>query len=156
MKQIKYKVLIASLVIVYLTVFIGSTFTSQSVDSTWYDSIKPSITPPNYIFPIVWNILFLLISLSIYFSWISAKNASTKKSIAILFGINLFFNMFWSFAFFSQQNPQGAFAILIALWLSILSLLILTWRINKTSTYLLVPYLVWVTFAGVLNGIIAF
>ncbi|MBU2617016.1 MAG: tryptophan-rich sensory protein [Nanoarchaeota archaeon] len=156
MKPLNYKVLIASLVIVYAIAFIGSTFTSSSVSSDWYDSIKPSITPPNFVFPIVWNILFFLIAISIYISWISAKNTSTKKSIAILFGLNLFFNVLWSFIFFSQQNPETAFFELIALWISIIALLILTYRINRTATYLLIPYALWVTFAGILNWLIAF
>jgi tryptophan-rich sensory protein len=100
--------------------------------------------------------LFFLIALSIYFSWTSTKNTSTRKSIVILFGLNLFFNALWSYIFFRLQNPVGAFFELIVLWLSIISLLILTYRLNKKSFYLLLPYFIWVTFAGILNALIAF
>jgi len=156
MKPINWKVLIASIVLVYAIAFIGSLFTSSSVNSSWYESTKTTITPPNFIFPIVWNILFFLIALSIYISWTSAKNTSTKKSIVTLFGLNLFFNVLWSFIFFGLQNPGLAFFELIALWISIGALLILTYRINHTATYFLIPYALWVTFAGILNWIIAF
>jgi len=156
MKKRNWKVLIISLVVVYSFAFIGSIFTSGNTDSPWYESIRQSITPPNWVFPIVWNVLFFLIALSIYFSWTSAKNISTKKSIAILFGLNLFFNALWSYVFFGLKNPVGAFFELIALWISIVSLLILTYRVNKRAFYLLVPYFLWVSFAGILNAVIAF
>ncbi|MFH1566170.1 MAG: TspO/MBR family protein [bacterium] len=158
MKKINWKVLIVSLVLVYTIAFLGSVFTSGSVNSDWYQTTKTSITPPNFVFPIVWNILFFLIALSIYFVWTSSKanKGSVKKSIVILFGLNLFFNLMWSIIFFGLQNPQGAFFELIALWFSIISLLILTWRVRRVSFYLLIPYFLWVSFAGVLNWVIAF
>ncbi|MFH1325517.1 MAG: TspO/MBR family protein [archaeon] len=154
--KINWKILIVSLLLVYSVAFFGSLFTSQNVNSSWYDSVKPAITPPNYVFPIVWNILFFMIALSLYFSWNSAKKKSWKKSIAIIFGINLFFNVLWSWLFFGLQNPISAFFELIALWLSIISMLVLTWRVNKISFYLLIPYFLWVSFAGILNYLIAF
>jgi len=158
MKKINWKVLITSLILVYGIAFVGSIFTTQNVNSAWYETTKTSITPPSFIFPIVWNILFFLIALSIYFAWTSkkAQKGSAKKSIAILFGLNLFFNALWSFIFFGLQNPKGAFVELIVLWLSIISLLFLTYRVEKKSFYLLIPYFLWVSFAGILNGLIAF
>ena len=158
MKKINWKVLIVLLVAVYAIAFLGSVFTSGSVNSDWYQTTKTSITPPSFVFPIVWNILFFLIALSIYFAWTSpkAKNLSTRKSIAILFGVNLFFNVLWSLIFFGLRNAQGAFFELIALWFSIVALLVLTYGVNKKSFYLLIPYFIWVTFAGVLNWMIAF
>jgi len=156
MKKINWKVLIASIVLVYAVAFIGSIFTTASVNPEWYETTKTSITPPNIVFPIVWNILFFLIALSIYISWTSAKNTSAKKSITVFFGLNLFLNALWSFIFFGQQNPEKAFFELIALWISIGILLVLTYRINRTATYLLIPYVLWVTFAGILNWMIAF
>ena len=59
-KKVKWKVLIISLIIVYAVAFIGSIFTSANTNSDWYQSIKPALTPPNFVFPIVWNILFFL------------------------------------------------------------------------------------------------
>lgn len=150
-RGINWKVLVSCLVIVYAVALVGGLFTSGNTNSDWYNSVKPTITPPGWVFPIVWNILYFLIALAIYFVWVAAKNKSTKKSIAILFGINLFFNAFWSYFFFGLQKPASAMVDLILIWISIIPLFILTWRIDKKSTWLLAPYFLWVTFAGVLN-----
>ena len=122
----------------------------------WYQSIKPSFTPPNYVFPIVWNILFFLIAISLYLAWTSAKKKEMKRKIAAVFGMNLLLNFLWSFLFFAKQNPVGAFFDLIALLITIVAMIYTTYKVNKTSAYLLVPYLLWVSFAGFLNWIIAF
>lgn len=153
--KINWKVLSVSLIAVYFVALIGGLFTSSSVNSLWYNSVKPSITPPNYVFPIVWNVLFFLIALSLYLSWISAKKKS-KKKIVFVFGLNLFLNFLWSAIFFAMQNPLLAFFELILLWLSIIAMIFTTYRINKTSSYLLIPYFLWVSFAGILNYLIAF
>jgi benzodiazapine receptor len=150
-----WKVLIVSLVAVYVVAFIGSLFTSSQTNSQWYLSVKPSITPPNFVFPIVWNILFFLIALSLFFAWTSAKKKS-KIKIALVFGINLLFNVLWSVLFFKFKKPNFAFFELILLWISILVMIFTTWKINKKSALLLIPYLLWVSFAGFLNYLIAF
>lgn len=154
-KRINWKVLIICLIVVYSIALIGSLFTSQNIDASWYESIKPSITPPNFVFPIVWNILFFLIALSLYFSWIKATKKQ-KKKIAIVFGINFILNILWSVLFFTMKNPVFSFAELLFLILSIKLMIFTTWKINRISSYLLIPYLLWVTFAGVLNYLIAF
>jgi len=148
MKKINWKTLLVSLVLVYSIAFIGSLFTS--IDNSWYESIKPSITPPSFVFPIVWNILFFLIALSLYFAWTNSKKLDKKKLI-LIFGINLILNAFWSFLYFKMQNPLYAFFDLILIWISILGMIFVTYKINKKSSYLLVPYLLWVSFAGILN-----
>lgn len=147
-RGINWKILIASLVIVYLIAFLGSIFTTKTVSSDWYSLNKPGITPPSFIFPIVWNILFFLIALSIYFSWINIKN---KKNVILLFGINLILNFLWSIFFFGMKNPLYAFIDLIFIWLSILFLVIFNWNKSRISSYLLIPYFIWVSFAGYLN-----
>lgn len=145
-----WKILLVSLIVVYLVAFVGSIFTSQNTDSEWYNSIRPSITPPNWIFPIVWNVLFFLIALSLYFAWFySNKNQKTK--IIMVFGINFILNILWSLFYFGMKNPLLAFFDLILLEFSILGMIYVTSKINKKSSYLLVPYFLWVSFAGVLN-----
>ncbi len=157
MKKINWKILIICLVIVYSVALIGSFFTSSNVDSEWYETIKPSITPPNWVFPVVWNILFFLIALSLYFAWIKSKNKKSKKKIVIVFGINFLFNILWSVFFFALKMPILSFYELVfLLWPSILAMILITWHINKKAAYLLIPYLLWVSFAGVLNYLIAF
>jgi len=145
---VNWKILILSLVIVYTIAFIGSLFTS--IDNSWYDSVKPSITPPSFVFPIVWNILFFLIALSLYIAWTSSKKKDRKK-IIIVFGINLVLNALWSLFYFRMQNPVFAFVDLILIWLTIIAMIFVTYRIKKVSVYLLIPYLLWVSFAGILN-----
>lgn len=151
MKKIKINiaVLVACLVIVYFVAFLGSIFTSGNTNSEWYLQHKPSITPPNWVFPVVWTLLFFLIGLSLYFAWTSKK--ADKPKIIIVFTINFMLNIFWSILYFSLKNPRASFIEIIFLWLSILSMVIVTFKIEKKSAYLLLPYLIWVLFAGVLN-----
>lgn len=143
--KINWKVLLPCLLIVYGFATIGSAFTK--IDN-WYYSIKPSITPPNIVFPIVWTILFFMIALSIYFSWIASDE---KKKVIVLFGINLFLNVLWSFFYFKMHNVFGAFIVIILLLISILYLIRFTWKFSRKASYLLIPYLLWVSFASILN-----
>ena len=119
----KIYILILCFLFIYLFAFIGSAFTSANVDSEWYYSIKPAITPPSWVFPVVWNILFFLIALSLFFAWIK----SSKK-----------------------QRPK------IVILFSIIAIILFVKKIEKKSAWLLVPYLLWVGFAGILNYLIAF
>lgn len=156
-KRFDIKTSIIILIIVFgLLGGIGSLFTSKNTNSDWYNSIKPDITPPSFVFPIVWNILFLLISISLYFAWTNSKTKQNKKKIIFAFGINFILNILWSILFFALKLPKLAFAEIILLWISIGAMIFVTRKINKVSSWLILPYWLWVTFAGVLNFIIAF
>jgi len=154
--KVNWKVLIISLIIVYAVAFTGSLFTSPVTSSDWYESIRPALTPPNWVFPVVWNFLFFLIAISLYLSWTNSKKKGDKNKIAIVFGINLALNIFWSVLYFGLKNPTLAFFELILLWISIFLMIKTSFKINKTSAYLLVPYIIWVSFAGILNYLSAF
>lgn len=154
-KKVNWGVLVISLLIVYAVAFVGSIFTSVNTNSEWYQAIKPSLTPPNYIFPIVWNFLFFLIAVSLYFAWTNSEKKLHKK-IALIFGINFLLNILWSVFFFAMKKPVFAFAEIIILLISILIMIFTTWKIDKKSSWLLVPYLMWVTFAGILNYLMVF
>ncbi len=159
MKKNKFNfwILLVCLLVVFLFVGgIGGIFTSNNTNTEWYDSIKPSITPPSIVFPIVWNILFLLISFSLYFAWTSSRNKKQKTQVALLFGINFILNILWSVLFFELKLLQLAFIEVIIFWFSILALVLFTRKINKASSWLLVPYLIWVAFASVLTYLAAF
>ena len=151
LSKVRWKLFIACLIIVFVVAGIGSAYTQ--IDS-WYESVKPSITPPNWVFPVVWNILFFLIAISFYISWTNEKKS--KIGLIFAFGINLSLNVLWSFLFFSMQNPTLAFYELIILWISIASMLFVTYKIKKIASYLLLPYFFWASFAAVLNYLIAF
>ncbi len=150
-KSINWKVLIISLILVYLAGFIGGLFASQGSNSSWYNSIKPEITPPNIIFMLVWNILYLFIALSLYFAWTGTKDHLQKNSLMISFGENIILLTLWSIVFFGINNiVLGLFNIFL-IWISVCVMIFITWKINKKSSYLLIPYFLWVTFATYLN-----
>jgi tryptophan-rich sensory protein len=156
-KKFNFKVFIVCLLVVFLIVGgIGSLFTSNNTNTSWYSSIKPSITPPNIVFPIVWNFLFLLISFSLYFAWTCSKGKSQKIKVAFLFGINFVLNILWSVLFFGLKLPKVAFIEVILLWLSILAVILGVNNISRKSSWLLLPYLVWVAFASILTALVAF
>ena len=150
-KKINWKILVCSAIAVYATAFFGSLFTSAGVKSFWFSTIRPSITPPNWVFPLVWNILFFMIFLSLYLSLTSAKNKKVKCKLEIVFGINLILNFLWSFFYFWFRNPLLAFFDLVALESSILILIYLISKISRKASLLLIPYFIWVAFAGLLN-----
>lgn len=150
------KILLFSFMAVIITAVAGNLFTTRAVNSSWYQTIKPSITPPNFIFPIAWTTLFILMAFSLYLAYISVKNIEEKKKIALFYGINFFLNMLWSFLFFFLRRPDLAFFYIIFLWISILLICVYTWKIEKKSSILFWPYLLWVSFATLLNYLSAF
>lgn len=141
--------------IVFGIALVGSIFTAGSVNSEWYENIKPAITPPNYVFPIVWNILFFLIALSLFFV-LGEKNKKKRNPAIWIFAINLILNALWSYLFFSMHKPVLAFVDLVLIWISIVAMIFISHKISKKAAYLLLPYLLWVAFAGILNWLIAF
>ena len=155
-RRINWKILVISFLIVFTVAFVGSLFTSTNTDTAWYDSIKPEITPPNWVFPIVWNVLFVLIALSLYFSWANSKNKKDKEKIILAFGINFILNIFWSVLYFTLKNPFVALLEIFVLWSSIMFMIYVTYGISKKAAYLLVPCLLWVSFATILNYLTVF
>lgn len=108
---------------------------------------KPPLSPPAILFPIVWTILYLLMGIASYLA-----SREKNSSLAMFFYIiQLFFNFLWSIIFFNFENYLFAFIWLVILWLLILITTVLFWRLNKTAGILMIPYLLWVTFAGYLN-----
>lgn len=142
-------VLIVCLIIVLAVGYLGSIFTNTG---TWYESIKPTIAPPNYVFGIVWTILYLMIALAMYLTW-QGSTKNEKKKIILFYGLNLFLNFFWSVTYFGLKNPLFGMLVIILIWISILQLLVFNWRRQKLAFYLLIPYFLWVSFAAVLNAI---
>lgn len=108
---------------------------------------KPAFTPPAILFPIIWTILFILMGIASYLVY--EKGSHTKA--LTLYAIQLFFNFFWSIWFFTYGCFLFAFFWLLCLWGLILATIIAFYQISKTSAYLLLPYLLWVAFAGYLN-----
>lgn len=140
------------------TLLIGgiSGFATATSITTWYVDInKPSFNPPNYLFGPVWTVLYILMGISLYIILQSPKTKFRSKAITI-FCIQLFLNFCWSFIFFKFQLLGLAFIEIILMWASILTMIVVFFEINKKAALLQIPYLLWVSFASVLNGSIWF
>lgn len=130
--------------------FIGSFFTTPSI-SSWYAFInKPSFSPPNWLFAPAWTLLYILMGISAFLIWKKRDNLKTKQAL-IFYSIQLILNALWSIIFFGMHNLGLAFLEIIILWMFILITLIKFYKINKTAGLLFVPYLLWVSFASILN-----
>ncbi|MEP0813171.1 MAG: tryptophan-rich sensory protein [bacterium] len=129
--------------------------TADSV-AEWYPRItKPSWTPPSWLFGPVWTILYVLMAVSAWRIWTRHRHERALLCLGI-FSVQLAFNALWTGIFFGMRNPFLAFIEIIALWLLILLTIILFFNRDRLAGYLLIPYLMWVTFAAALNGAIAF
>lgn len=139
---------VVSLVLCFTAAFIGSYFTMPSIP-TWYASLnKPSFNPPNWIFGPVWTLLYTMMALSVALVW--QKGGKISKPVS-LFLIQLTLNVGWSIAFFGLHSALMAYIVIVALWFFILWTMVEFYQYSKGAAWLLFPYLLWVTFASVLN-----
>lgn len=151
-----YKRLIISLSLPQLAGLVGSVFTTSAIP-VWYAGLqKPSFNPPSWVFGPVWILLYFLMGISVYLVWSSYSNVSDGQSKKVkdalwFFWVHLFFNAIWSIIFFGMQNLGLAFVDIVIIWFLIIVLMVNFWGINRWSTYLLIPYFLWVSFASVLN-----
>lgn len=112
---------------------------------------KPAFAPPAGLFPVVWTILYLLMGISSYLVWISDAEKQQKADALFLYGIQLAVNFIWPFLFFNLEWYLFAFLWLILLWVLVFLMIKGFYAISKPAAYLNIPYLIWLTFAGVLN-----
>ena len=133
--------------------FIGSLLTEPAINSWYQGLIKPSINPSNEIFAPVWTFLFILMGISFYLVLINKSNKGKRESV-IVFIVQLVLNLTWSFLFFFLKRPDLAFFEIIVLWVAILCNIIEFKKISRLASYLLFPYLAWVSFALILNFLI--
>jgi len=118
----------------------------------WYRGLqKPTWQPPDWLFAPVWTLIFALVAWSAGAAWHAAEPGQRAAAVVLPFSINLVLNVAWSFLFFRWRRPRVALGELMALWLSIVALIILLWPISPLASMLLLPYLLWVSFAGFLN-----
>ena len=150
-KTNKILLLLASIIICQMAGIIGSIFTTPAIP-TWYANInKPTFRPPNWVFAPVWTTLFLLMGIALFLIW---EKGLKRKDVKIAFSVFIFhllLNTLWSILFFGLKSPFAAFIEIIFLWIFILISIILFFRISKIAAYLLIPYILWVSFASVLN-----
>lgn len=132
---------------VILTSALGSLFTSKNTKSDWYSCIKPSLTPPSYVFPIVWTILYFLLGLAFAFSL-----KSKLHIINALFVATFILNVLWSYFYFGRKQVEVAYYIILTLDLIGLLIIALSIFINSYKIAIIVlPYFLWILFASILN-----
>ena len=144
-------VLLLSIAVCLLAGVIGSLFTYSSIP-TWYAAlIKPALNPPNWIFGPVWTTLYILMGISLYLIIKKGKPDRTIWTAIIVFAVQLVLNTLWSIVFFGNHMLFLALVIIIALWLMILMNIILFYKLDKWAGILLIPYILWVSFATYLT-----
>lgn len=130
--------------------FLGSLATSSSLQS-WYPGIrKPPLNPPNWVFAPVWSVLYILMAIAGWRLW--NISSAHRFQLRMLFVCQLVFNALWSPIFFGLRNPLAGLVDIVLLWVVLLMLTCMSWREDKVSGFLLVPYFLWVSFATYLNA----
>ncbi|MEM8791397.1 MAG: TspO/MBR family protein [Pseudomonadota bacterium] len=118
----------------------------------WYDNlVKPSFQPPDWLFGPAWTVIFTCTAIAGYRAWIAADAPDQQTTILILYLTNAVINAAWSAFFFTLRRPDWALWEVALLWFSIIAMIVATWPIEQTAALLLIPYLLWVSFAAILN-----
>jgi len=143
--------LIVSIVACQLAGIIGSVFTARAIP-TWYATLhKPSFTPPNWLFGPAWITLYLLMAIAAFLVWRKGLSDRLVKWALITFLVQLVLNALWSVVFFGLQWPFGGVIVIVGLWVAILFTILRFFRVSIAAGVLLLPYILWVSFAAVLN-----
>ena len=145
--KIEWKKLLTCIAIPLIVGGVSAFLTRENMDI--FNTLnKPPLSPPGWLFPIVWTLLYILMGIASYLVLTSEKNSTNALTV---YGIQLAFNFFWSIIFFNLNLYLFAFIWLVVLWILILITTVSFYRISKPAGYLMIPYLLWVTFAGYLN-----
>ncbi|MEK7463547.1 MAG: TspO/MBR family protein [Patescibacteria group bacterium] len=143
--------LIIAIVISELAGIIGSIFTVSAIPN-WYATLaKPAFNPPAWIFGPVWTALYALMGIAAFLVWKKGLGRKDVRRALLVFGLQLVLNASWSIVFFNLESPAWAFINVIALWVAIIWTMALFYRISKSAAWLLLPYILWVSFASLLN-----
>lgn len=145
-----YKLLTLCIVIPLAVGSLAGFLTKNSMDSFSMLN-KPALAPPGWLFPLVWTILYVLMGIASYLVITAGAGPNKIRNALVTYGLQLLFNFFWSIWFFSFGWYLFSFVWLLILWVLIFNTIASFYEISKTSAYLLIPYLLWVTFAGYLN-----
>jgi len=140
-----------SLVITLAIGFVASLFTRPQI-AGWYSTLnKPTFNPPPWLFAPVWTALYIMIAIAAYLVWQQRDSSKTYKITASIYIVQLAFNFSWSMVFFGLHGILPALFVILLLWVSII--LNIRWfkKYSRTAAWLLVPYLLWVSFASILN-----
>ena len=146
----KYLAYFTAFVIMFSVMYIPKNITINAVNSPWYRCIRPEITPPNYIFPIVWTILYILIGIALA-QTLLLPETQVKYNLLLLYFVNLTCNVLWSFLYFKQQDLMTAFLVLLLIIITTTFILYYTYNTLPRWVFnILIPYKAWILFAAVL------
>ncbi len=145
------KKLVFCILVCELAGIIGSIFTISSIP-TWYAALqKPFFSPPNWIFAPVWTILYALMGISLYLVWSKGLKTNGVKTAIKAFAVQLVLNASWSIVFFGFHSPLYAFITILLLLAAIIWAIVEFYKVSKQAAYFMIPYLLWVCFAALLN-----
>lgn len=145
--KIQWRKLIGCLAIPLAAGGLSALLTRGSMES--FEALnKPPLSPPGWLFPVVWTVLFVLMGIA---SYLAAVSGGPNRTALAVYGVQLLFNFVWPLLFFRLAQYLPAFIWLVILWVLILVTAVLFYRISKPAGYLMLPYLTWVAFAGYLN-----
>lgn len=145
--KIQWKKLISCLAIPLAAGGLSALLTRGSMES--FEALnKPPLSPPGWLFPVVWTVLFVLMGIA---SYLAAVSGGPNRTALAVYGVQLLFNFVWPLLFFRLAQYLPAFIWLVILWVLILVTAVFFYRISKPAGYLMLPYLAWVAFAGYLN-----
>ena len=143
--------LVVSIIACLAAGLIGSIFTRGAIP-TWYATLeKPAFNPPNWLFAPVWTLLYIMIGVAAFLVWRKGLENRQVRIALIVFLIQLILNALWSVVFFGLESPLYGLIVIAALWVAILFTVLKFFRISSAASVLLWPYMLWVTFAAVLN-----
>lgn len=146
--------LIAAIILCEAAGAIGSLFTAPKV-ATWYMTLnKPAFTPPGSVIGLVWTVLYFLMGVSLYLLIVEGERGAKVAPALSIFALQLALNVLWSFLFFGLESPFIGFLGIVVLWIAVALTIHQSWQISRRAAYFLIPYILWVSFAGFLNFII--
>lgn len=150
-KKLNIPMLLFFVLVSELAGVVGSFFTVSSIP-TWYATLeKPAFSPPNWVFGPVWITLYLLMGVAAYLVWAEGMGKKGVRKALIPFGAQLAVNALWSIVFFGMQSPMAAFFVIIVLWALIIETIREFCPISRWAGLALIPYILWVSFAAILN-----
>lgn len=151
MMKVDWKILLFSVVLCELIGNIGTVFTIPAL-SGWYISLnKAPFNPPNWIFGPVWTILYALMGIAAYLILSKGFKKPAVKTALYIFSTQLALNVLWSVVFFGLRSPFYGMVAIILMWIAILATILKFYGISRTAGYVMIPYILWVSFAAVLN-----
>ena len=143
--------LVISLVACQFAGLIGSIFTSPAIP-IWYATLeKPPFSPPNWLFAPAWGTLYLLMGVAAFLVWRQGFSKEGVKSALAIFLVQLVINALWSAVFFGLKSPIAGVVVIVVLWVAILLTILKFFRLSVAAGSLLIPYILWVSFATALN-----